>query len=156
VAYYTEQYFLLSTLNIILLLKKKWSTLINYSWDKLSKSGTNWQKIGTNWLGQIWHGTNWPDTISSTPHLSGIQSHNVTGRGPIITNLHVTREGTQIFRPFFADDNNNWWQSKQQYLTFVSWLIQKKSGKIPLETIPFYINLTERSRKRSGDACRYY
>jgi hypothetical protein len=25
--------------------------------------------------------------------------------------------------------------------TFVSWLIQKKSGKTPLETIPLYINL---------------
>ena len=24
--------------------------------------------------------------------------------------------------------------------TFVSWLIQKKSGKTPLETIPLYIN----------------
>ena len=31
-----------------------------------------------------------------------------TGRGPIIANLHVTRERTQIFWPFFADDNNQW------------------------------------------------
>jgi hypothetical protein len=39
---------------------------------------------------------------------------------------------------------------------FVSWLIQKKSGKTPLETIPLYINLAGRSRKWSGDASRYY
>jgi hypothetical protein len=32
----------------------------------------------------------------------------ITGRGPIIANLHVTRERTQIFWPFFADDNNKW------------------------------------------------
>ena len=31
-------------------------------------------------------------------------------------------------------------QTKQNP-TFVSWLIQKKSGKTPLETIPLYINL---------------
>jgi hypothetical protein len=31
--------------------------------------------------------------------------------------------------------------SRQQNPTFVSWLIQKKSGKTPLETIPLYINL---------------
>jgi len=30
---------------------------------------------------------------------------------------------------FFADDNNKWWQSRQQNPTFVSWLIQKKSDK---------------------------
>ena len=63
-----------------------------------------------------------------------------TGRGPIIATLHVTHERTQIFGPFFADDNNKWWQSRQQNPTFVSWLIQKKSGKTPLETIPL-INL---------------
>ena len=45
---------------------------------------------------------------------------------PIIANLHVTREHTRIFWPFFADDNNKWWQSRQQHPTFVSWLIQKK------------------------------
>jgi hypothetical protein len=59
-----------------------------------------------------------------------------TGWGPIIANLHVTREHTQIFWPFFADDSDKWWQSRQQNPTFVSWLIQKKSGKTPLETIP--------------------
>jgi hypothetical protein len=64
-----------------------------------------------------------------------------TGRGPIIANLHVTREHTQFFGPFFADNNNIWWQSRQQNPIFVSWLIQKKSGKPPLETIPLYINL---------------
>jgi hypothetical protein len=31
-----------------------------------------------------------------------------TGRGPIIDNLHVTRERMQIFLPFFADDNIKW------------------------------------------------
>jgi hypothetical protein len=66
---------------------------------------------------------------------------NCTGRGPIIANLHVTHECTRIFWPFFADDNNKWRQSRQQNPTFVSWLIQKKSGKAPLETIPRYINL---------------
>jgi hypothetical protein len=60
---------------------------------------------------------------------------------PIIANLHVTRERTRIFWPFFAGDNNKWWQSRQQNPTFVSWLIQKKSDKTPLETIPLYINL---------------
>ena len=69
---------------------------------------------------------------------------NITGRGPIIANLHVTRERTRIFRPFFADDK--WWHSRQQNPTFVSWLIQKKSGKIPLETIPLYTNLTALGR----------
>ena len=64
-----------------------------------------------------------------------------TGRGPIIANLHVTREHMQIFCPFFADNNNKWWQSRPQNPTCVSWLIQKKLGKTPLETIPFYINL---------------
>ena len=54
---------------------------------------------------------------------------------PIIANLHVIRERTRIFWPFFADDNNKWWQIRQQNLTFVSWLIKKKSGKTPLETI---------------------
>jgi hypothetical protein len=49
--------------------------------------------------------------------------------------MHVTRECTRIFYLFFADDNNKWWQIRQQNLTFVSWLIQKKSGKTPLETI---------------------
>ena len=67
---------------------------------------------------------------------------SITGRGPIIANLHITHDSMQIFWPFFADDNNKWWQSRQQNPTFVSWLIQKKSGKIPLETIPLYINLT--------------
>ena len=47
----------------------------------------------------------------------------------------------QIFCPFFADNNNKWWQSRPQNPTCVSWLIQKKLGKTPLETIPFYINL---------------
>jgi hypothetical protein len=42
----------------------------------------------------------------------------------------------QIFWPFFADDNNKWRQSRQQNPTFVSLLIQKKSNKTPLETIP--------------------
>ena len=37
--------------------------------------------------------------------------------------------------------NNKWLQSRQQNPTFVSWPIQKKSGKTPLETIPLYINL---------------
>ena len=46
-----------------------------------------------------------------------------------------------IFWPFFADDNNKWLQSRQQNPTFVALLIQKKSGKTPLETIPLYINL---------------
>ena len=32
-------------------------------------------------------------------------------------------------------------QSRQQNATFVSWLIKKKSGKTPLETIPLYISL---------------
>jgi len=31
-----------------------------------------------------------------------------TGRGPIIANLHVTRERTRIFGTFSADDNNKW------------------------------------------------
>jgi hypothetical protein len=66
---------------------------------------------------------------------------NVTGREPIIANLHATCERTRIFGPFFADDNNKWWQSRQQNPTFVSWLIQKKSGKTPLGTIPLNINL---------------
>ena len=57
---------------------------------------------------------------------------------PIIANLHITRERTRIFSP---DDNNKWWQSRQQNSTFVSWLIQKKSDKTPLETIPLYINI---------------
>ena len=39
-----------------------------------------------------------------------------------------------------------WGQSRQQNPTFVSWLIQKKSGKTPLETIPLYINLTALGR----------
>ena len=65
-----------------------------------------------------------------------------TGRGTIIANLHITCERTQIFGPFFADNNNIWWQSRQQNPIFVSWLIQKKSGKSPFETIPLYINLT--------------
>jgi hypothetical protein len=60
---------------------------------------------------------------------------------PIIANMHITRERTRIFSPFFADDNNKWWQSRQQNPTFVSWLIQKKSDKTPLEIIPLYINL---------------
>jgi hypothetical protein len=55
--------------------------------------------------------------------------------------LHVTCERMPIFWPFFVDDNNKWWQSRQQNPTFVSWLIQKKSGKTPLETIPLDINL---------------
>jgi hypothetical protein len=42
---------------------------------------------------------------------------------------------------FFADNNNKWWQSRQQSPTFVSCLIQKKSDKTPLETMPVYINL---------------
>ena len=33
---------------------------------------------------------------------------NDTSRGPIIAKLHVTRESTQIFGPFFADGNNKW------------------------------------------------
>ena len=33
---------------------------------------------------------------------------STTGRGPIIANLDVTRERTQIFGPFIADDNNKW------------------------------------------------
>jgi hypothetical protein len=33
---------------------------------------------------------------------------------------------------FFADDNNKWWQSRQQNPTFVSWLIQKKSDKLEI------------------------
>ena len=61
---------------------------------------------------------------------------------PIIANLHVTRERTRIFSPFFADNNNKRWQSRQQSPTFVSCLIQKKSDKTPLETMPVYINLT--------------
>ena len=65
----------------------------------------------------------------------------LTQQVPIIANLHVTHERTQIFGPFFADDNNKYWQSKQQNSTFVSGLIQKKSGKTPIETIPLYINL---------------
>ena len=52
---------------------------------------------------------------------------------PIIANLHVTREHTRICWPFFADDNNKWWQIRLQHLTIVSWLIKKKSGKTPLE-----------------------
>jgi hypothetical protein len=68
---------------------------------------------------------------------------SITGREPIIANLHVIRERTRIFGPFFADDNNKWWQSRQQNPTFVSWIIQKKSGKTPLETKLLYINLTE-------------
>jgi hypothetical protein len=31
-----------------------------------------------------------------------------TGRGPIIANMHITRERTPIFSPFFTDDNNKW------------------------------------------------
>jgi hypothetical protein len=58
-----------------------------------------------------------------------------TGRGSIITNVQVSRERTRIFGPFFSDNNNKWWQNRQQNPTFVSWLIQKKSGKTPLETI---------------------
>jgi len=58
--------------------------------------------------------------------LPDLTSHrivlDVTGRGPIIANLHVTRERTWIFWSFFADDNNKWWQSRQQNPTFVSWL----------------------------------
>jgi hypothetical protein len=38
------------------------------------------------------------------------------GQGPIIANLHVTRERTRIFWPFFADDNNTWLQIRQQNL----------------------------------------
>jgi hypothetical protein len=64
-----------------------------------------------------------------------------TGGGTIIANLHVTCERMPIFWPFFVDDNNKWWQSRQQNPTFVSWLIQKKSGKTQLETIPLDINL---------------
>ena len=71
-----------------------------------------------------------------------IQVFITTGRGPIIANLHVTRECTQIFGPLFADDDNKYRQSKQQNSTFVSWLIQQKSGKTPIETIPLYIKLT--------------
>jgi hypothetical protein len=52
---------------------------------------------------------------------------------PIIANLHVTRERTRIFWPFFADDKNKWWQIRQHNLTFVSWLMKKKLGKTPLE-----------------------
>ena len=91
-----------------------------------------------------------------------IDLKNITGRRPIycqvpiIANLHITRERRRIYRPFFADDNNKWWQSRQQNPTIVSWLIQKKSGKTPLETIPLYISFTGRSRNRSGDASRYY
>ena len=83
-------------------------------------------------------------------------SGNCTGRGSIITNLHVICERMRIFLPFFADDNNIWWQSRQQNPTFVSWLIQKKSDKTTLETIPLSINLAGRSRKWSGVASRYY
>ena len=58
-----------------------------------------------------------------------------TGRGSIIANVQVSRERTWIFGPFLAANNNKWWQNRQQNPTFVSWLIQKKSGKTPLETI---------------------
>jgi len=44
--------------------------------------------------------------LSQTSSTIGIV--NTTGRGPIIANLHVTRERTRIFGPFFADDNNKW------------------------------------------------
>ena len=60
---------------------------------------------------------------------------------PTCTLLAATRERMRIFGPLFAENNNKWWQSRQQNPTFVSWLIQKKSGKTPLETIPLYINL---------------
>ena len=80
---------------------------------------------------------------------------NITGRGPIITNLHVTRECTH-FLAIFADDNNKWCQSRQQNSTFVSWPVQKKSGKTPLETIPIYINLAGLSRKWSEDSSRHF
>ena len=73
--------------------------------------------------------------------MSDKKLFTTTGQGPIITNLHVTHERTRLFWPFFADDNNKWWQSRQQNPTFVSWLIQKKSGKTPLETISLYIKL---------------
>jgi hypothetical protein len=96
------------------------------------------------------------DEGNSRSAVFDIQVFITTGRGPIIANLHVTRECTQIFGSFFADNNNKWWQSRQQNPTFVSWLIQMKSGKTPLETIPLYISLTGESRKRSGDASRYY
>jgi hypothetical protein len=98
----------------------------------------------------------WNESQIEFTSASGQDMGYPTGRGPIIVNLHVTREGTGIFRSLFADDNNKWWQSRQQNPTFVSWLIQKKSGKILLETIPLYINLAGRSRKRSGDASRSY
>ena len=71
-----------------------------------------------------------------------LESLLVEHQVPIIANLYVTPERTQIFWPFFADDNNKWWQSRQQNPTFVSLLIQKQSGKTSLETIPLYINLT--------------
>ena len=98
----------------------------------------------------------WNEPQIEFTSASGQDMGYPTGRGPIIVNLHVTCERTQIFRSLFADDNNKWWQSRQQNPTFVSWLIQKKSGKILLETIPLYINFAGRSRKRSGDASRYY
>ena len=71
-----------------------------------------------------------------------------TGRGPIIANFHVTCERTRIFWPFFADDNNKWWQNRRQNPTFASWLSQQKSGKTLLETIPLYINLAEVTQTR--------
>jgi hypothetical protein len=50
------------------------------------------------------------------------------------------------FLAIFADVNNKWQKSRQQNPTFASGLIQKKSGKNPLETTPLYINLTALGR----------
>ena len=63
-----------------------------------------------------------------------------TGQGPIIAKYQLSPTctllaSTRICGSFFADDNIKWRQSRQQNLTFVSWLIKKKSGKTPLETI---------------------
>ena len=91
----------------------------------------------------------WPTRTLRTKKLGWTQmlywSRTNYRQVPVIANLHGTRERTRIFGPFLADDNNKWWQCRRQNPTFVSWLIQKKSDKTPLETIPLYINLAGRS-----------
>ena len=70
------------------------------------------------------------------------------GRGPIIAKNQLSPTCTLLasVREFFLNFlqttiMNLWWKSRQQSPTFVSWLIQKKSDKTPLEIIPLYINL---------------
>ena len=70
------------------------------------------------------------------------------GRGPIIAKNQLSPTCTllasarECFLHFLQTTIMNlWWQSTQQSPTFVSCLIQKKSDKTPLETMPLYINL---------------